>query len=290
MVNEVSIDSSLKDLILPLSVEEHAQLEKNLIEEGCRDPLVVWKKSNHSCILLDGHHRYEICTKHDISFLVKELLFDDIEDAKSWMINNQLGRRNLTKEQTSYYRGLKYLKLKKKKGGYDNVANRGESETTAEILSYEFKVSESTIKRDAKFAEALEIIARSNVELRNAILRGHSNLSKSDILMLLNATNPDQIKIDNEADLFNQAKVIERNLFDEIEEKVKGVEKSRLQEREEVFDDVEPIFLDSEGRIKKIKGLIISAMNRAINHRDVIAIEELKRLIESLQDLIFSEN
>jgi len=37
-------------------------LAKNIIEDGCRDPLVTWNG-----MLLDGHNRYEICLKHSIS-------------------------------------------------------------------------------------------------------------------------------------------------------------------------------------------------------------------------------
>lgn len=289
MISNIKIASSLKELILPLSQEEYLNLESNLIKEGCRDPLVVWKKSKGTRILIDGHHRHEICTKRNIPFKVDELDFEDIEEAKSWMISNQLGRRNLTKEQASYYRGLKYLKLKKRKGGYQNVTNKGESEATSAMLSAEFKVSESTIKRDAKFAEALEIIAQTNVKLRNSILTGDTDLKKSDILMLLKAPKPEETKIYNEADLFNQARLIEKTILDEVEDKVSMVARSQLQESKKVIDDIEPLFLDREDRIRKIKGAIISAMNRTINNRDFEAINDLKGLIVTLQGVIFSE-
>src|ERR671925_466850 len=39
---EITIDPQLRALIPPLSAEERAQLEQNLLAEGCRDPLVVW--------------------------------------------------------------------------------------------------------------------------------------------------------------------------------------------------------------------------------------------------------
>lgn len=38
----IVIDNEFKSLIQPLSSEERAQLEENLIADGCRDPLVVW--------------------------------------------------------------------------------------------------------------------------------------------------------------------------------------------------------------------------------------------------------
>ena len=63
--SELQIDSEFKNLIPPLSVEEKTQLEANLKEFGCIDPLVVWKDKS---IILDGHYRYEICTKNQIQY------------------------------------------------------------------------------------------------------------------------------------------------------------------------------------------------------------------------------
>lgn len=88
---ELQINQAFKDLIPPLSTEEYKQLEVNLLIEGCRDALVVWGDT-----LIDGHNRYEICTKNDISFNTVEVDFENDDEAKVWIIDNQNGRRNLT--------------------------------------------------------------------------------------------------------------------------------------------------------------------------------------------------
>ena len=41
-MHNIQIDSEFQALIPPLSAEERAQLEANLLADGCRDPLVVW--------------------------------------------------------------------------------------------------------------------------------------------------------------------------------------------------------------------------------------------------------
>jgi phage N-6-adenine-methyltransferase len=87
----LSINTEFKSLIPPLSSEEYAQLEKNIIADGCRDPLVVFNNT-----LVDGHNRYEICVKHDLPFIFLEKDFSSKDAAKLWMIDNQKGRRNLT--------------------------------------------------------------------------------------------------------------------------------------------------------------------------------------------------
>ena len=85
------INENFKKLIPPLSNAEFTQLELNIKENGCLDAIVLWDD-----IIIDGHNRYEICTKNDISFETENLNFENENEAKTWMINNQLGRRNLT--------------------------------------------------------------------------------------------------------------------------------------------------------------------------------------------------
>jgi len=92
---ELTFNNEFYNLIPPLSPEELSSLESSLKHEGCRDPLVVWNNT-----IIDGHHRYSICTKHGISFKVVEKTELETElDVKLWMINNQFSRRNLTNIQ-----------------------------------------------------------------------------------------------------------------------------------------------------------------------------------------------
>lgn len=99
----MKINPKFKALIPPLSQEEYSQLEKNILDDGCRDPLVVWNGT-----LVDGHNRYEICTRHSIRFKTVEKSFKTADDAEIWIIRNQFGRRNLT----PFVRGELALKLK----------------------------------------------------------------------------------------------------------------------------------------------------------------------------------
>lgn len=93
--DDIKIDAEFAALIPPLSAEERQQLEENIIEHGgARDPLVVWA-SKGTLTLLDGHNRYEICTRLELPFDVHEMRFGDRVEAKIWVIDNQLGRRNL---------------------------------------------------------------------------------------------------------------------------------------------------------------------------------------------------
>jgi N6-adenosine-specific RNA methylase IME4/ParB-like chromosome segregation protein Spo0J len=90
-VAELKIDPEFQGLIPPLSQQELEGLERSLCEEGCRDPIVAWEG-----IIVDGHHRYRLCRKHTIPFKVVEKDFQNRDDAKIWIIENQFARRNVT--------------------------------------------------------------------------------------------------------------------------------------------------------------------------------------------------
>ena len=99
----LNIDSEFKSLIPPLTKDEYAQLEQNLIRDGMREPIVVWNET-----IIDGHNRYEIAQKHGLDFNLEKISFHDCDSAKEWIVRNQFGRRNLS----PYIRAQLALKLK----------------------------------------------------------------------------------------------------------------------------------------------------------------------------------
>ena len=96
MIN-LKIDPEFQSQIPPLTDDEFKQLEENILKEGkLISPLIVWGNT-----LVDGHNRYEIVQEHpEISFSTMPLPFESREEVLAWICKNQLGRRNLTPEQT----------------------------------------------------------------------------------------------------------------------------------------------------------------------------------------------
>ncbi|SCK49366.1 N6-adenosine-specific RNA methylase IME4 [Variovorax sp. HW608] len=89
------VDDEFRAIIPPLRSEEREQLERNLVQEGCRDALVAWRRDADP-VLLDGHNRREICERLGIEYRIEYLELADRDSAKLWIIANQAGRRNLT--------------------------------------------------------------------------------------------------------------------------------------------------------------------------------------------------
>jgi len=155
----LQIDPDFANLIPPLSTEELAQLEENIAAEGCRDPLVVWGNT-----LIDGHNRFEICTRLGISYSTVQIEFADREAAADWIDANQLGRRNLTPDQRTLLLGRRYNRTKKAHGGdRKSEESRGQSDPlkTAEVLAQQHGVSPATVKRAGQYAAAVDAIAKA---------------------------------------------------------------------------------------------------------------------------------
>ena len=102
-IQELKIDEELKNLISPLYAREFAQLEENILINGCLNPIITWKG-----IIIDGHNRYNICKRHNIPFHTMELHFEDKNEIIVWMCKNQLGRRNISDETRKYLIGKLY--------------------------------------------------------------------------------------------------------------------------------------------------------------------------------------
>jgi len=182
---QIIVDSEFQEWLLPLSPDEFELLEESIIQDGCRDPLVVWNG-----ILVDGHHRYGICKTHDISFNTVESSLQTREEVKNWIINNQLGRRNVTPEQRNYLIGKMYRETKKDVGEHDgNQHTNGNgkefpnSKSTAEEIAEKFNVSDRTVKNAEKFADAVDTLENQYGEgVKNNILTGKAKLPQKAVI------------------------------------------------------------------------------------------------------------
>ena len=182
-MQEIIIDSEFRDLIPPLDAATKRLLEENLIENGCRDALVVWNGT-----LVDGHHRYEICLRHNIPFRTVDKDFASREEALIWIISTQVSRRNLTTIQLSYFRGLHYRMEKKIQGKSNQFQQKSEkcqNDTfhfpTAKQLAEQYNVSTRTITRDAKVAAGIDAIGEASGEAKRKILSGEIGIDKKKL-------------------------------------------------------------------------------------------------------------
>lgn len=208
----------LEALIPPLLPEEMGQLRANLLQHGCREALLVWETTeallrpdsgdeSTAYVLVDGHNRRRICLQEGIEFSIRLVSFASMEEVRRFMVENQLGRRNLTPEQAAYLRGTRYQQEKGSRGRAARTAAPadpsaesalpqapGLSEpesgqgSTAERLAKRYGVSAKTIKRDAEFAAGLDKLAP---DLRGQVLGGARTLTRAQVQELSQLRVPD---------------------------------------------------------------------------------------------------
>jgi len=108
---EVLIDNEIKNLLPGHSEESYRRLRVKTKREGCPHEFPVYTPDGgHTHILLDGHTTRQICLDEKIPIkgyrIVEEVTTR--QQALEWVIENQLGRRNLTESQFKYYLGKLY--------------------------------------------------------------------------------------------------------------------------------------------------------------------------------------
>jgi len=230
-MEELIIDNEFKSYVRPLTDEEYEKLKESILAEGIRDPLVVWKN-----VLLDGHHRFKLAQEHGLEYKTVEVDLPDIWAAKDWIIKNQLGRRNLTEQEASYYRGKLYESRKRQGERTDLTSAQNVLKfNTAEEIGKEYGVSHMTVKRDAEFSKAVDKVAEEvGEEAKRAILSGKANIPKFKVEKLIEVKQevPDLIEpiLDGSIsidDALIKAKIIKRE--QEIKKQKEAIESGAIE-------------------------------------------------------------
>ena len=176
-------DPEFKALIPPLSPEEYSQLEQNILaRRQCRDAIVTWDNT-----IVDGHNRFNICITHSIPFQIKEINLASRDEAKLWILDNQLGRRNLSDAarielalSKAHLLRAKAKENQSRAGGDKSKAGAllslcpkqdGESVNTRKAVADEAGVSEGTIHNYmqlSKHPELLEAVTNGELEIKTA--------------------------------------------------------------------------------------------------------------------------
>lgn len=210
-VHQLKTDKDFKNLIRPLQRKEYLQLEADILQDGCLEPIVVYDG-----FIIDGHNRYEICTKHNIPFAITEMAFEYKEEAIAWICAQQLCRRNITDETRKFLIGMQYesekiVNSRKNIPGVNQYSklnptipyegfdvNRDRSQTlgyiTAQKIARDNNVSIGSVRKYAMYTRALEVIGKADPAMVPRILSGKYKISHQNVIDLSRMT-PDEIRI-----------------------------------------------------------------------------------------------
>lgn len=243
MITTLIIDEEFKNLIPPLSDVERKGLEDSILKEGCRDAIITWRG-----VIVDGHNRYSICTKHNIPFKTLEKDFKSRDEAILYMIDNQKSRRNLT----DYARGMleskameilsKQARANQTSAGAKNLEryNAAKNNDTSSLCNI---AQTSEAKQTSKIDTKKELASRIGVGERTAskILNVNKHLEKAiEENKTIAGQKPEEIKQKlisgdvsiNEA--YNTIKKEERKEL--IQKQVEEIEKGNIEKPTGLFD------------------------------------------------------
>ena len=157
---EYVIDPEFRRMIYPLAKREYRELEKSMLEKGCIVPISIWKG-----MIVDGHNRYEICKKHNISLKAKEVHFIDRSDAIQWICINQLNRADISEEIRRYLIGKRYINeqeiedVKPYTENMKETVNRLHTSPKSIKLGKIYSISAYTISKYGSFARAVDYVS-----------------------------------------------------------------------------------------------------------------------------------
>lgn len=184
-MKELKIDPKLAALFKPLEKEQLDELEEKLKAKYDGTPLYVWKGN----IIVDGHNRYSICRKHNIDYTIGTLAYETKEEVMRWMLDIQLGRRNLTPIQrisvAEKHRALFEKQAKEKQatstGGVHpqlrpEMVQAEKSEDPNENKTVTKLAAIAGVKRET-YRMGAKILNSDNDELKQRVLSGKTSIT-----------------------------------------------------------------------------------------------------------------
>ena len=177
---KLKIHSVLSSLIQPLSPDEYELLALDLIEYGCKEPILTWNG-----YILDGHKRYDICTEYNIPFRIKKSHLVMLNEAISYVCETQLKRKDLKYERYKYLIGKWYSaqrELAEREAEYslktsDPVTPAQAANRRCLMIGKKLSISTGTVNKYRFFQEAADTIARSAPQLGRKMITGEMKIS-----------------------------------------------------------------------------------------------------------------
>lgn len=170
----LKINRTFRNLIPPLTSEEYVELEDDIVKNGCRDAIEVWR--GHETVV-DGHNRYDICTKHKVGFDITEMDFVDEKAVIGYILTKQLARRNINAAQR--------IKLAAKREKLKNASKHVSVSDTN--LNTDFEVTRETRKKIAEetgvsettVGNTLKVLKDGDEKTKEDMLSGKESINKS---------------------------------------------------------------------------------------------------------------
>lgn len=231
----------MAELLPPLSGEQLAALETDILKNGCYSPIIV----NENMVIVDGHNRQKLCEQHDIPYNMAVFSFEDLLEAKQWALDTQKGRRNLDKWEL----GKIALKLK------PDVENK------ARANQQEYYGNQHDGGPSAILPEVHSVPIDTRKELAEAVGLGERTMGK---IMQIDENAPPAVKeaLDNRELSINQGYNLTKQL-QEVPEEEREQAAAEAVELEKAEKELRKQNAEIDQH-KKIAGLFCKAFEKAV--------------------------
>lgn len=184
-IDDLVIDKEFDELLPVLTLEEFERLEQSILKNGMLDPIKVWEEPDTGrYIIIDGHNRYRILKKHNISLKYWEdykiMYANELhnrDDVKRWMLEQQLGRRNLS--ETERYKIVQKFKSVFEKKAKDNQSSGGKGLSNLSKVNTRKEMAKAVGVSEGTYQKIDKIMKSDNEDLKQKLEKKEISVDKA---------------------------------------------------------------------------------------------------------------
>ena len=184
-LDDLVVDKEFDGLLPVLTLEESERLEQSILKNGMLDPIKVWEEPGTGrYIIIDGHNRYRILKKHNISLKYWEdykiMYADELSDrdaVKQWMLEQQLGRRNLSEAER--YEIVQKFKSVFEKKAKENQSSGGKGLPTLSKVNTRKEMAKAVGVSEGTYQKMDKVMQSDNEELKQQLREKKVSVDKA---------------------------------------------------------------------------------------------------------------
>lgn len=184
-IEDLVIDKEFEKLLPVLTPDEFYKLENSILKNGLLDPIKIWQDpKTKQWVIIDGHNRYKILKKNNISrryWCDYKILYEDElptrEDVKQWMLEQQLGRRNLSEAER--YEIVQKFKTVIKQKARENQSSGGKGLSNLSKVNTRKEMAKAVGVSEGTYQKMERVMESDNEELKQRLREKKISVDKA---------------------------------------------------------------------------------------------------------------